>query len=109
MTIADDPYDFVEKVVKLLLDANEIYRQEQQALAYSKARHSQHEVSQEFANCYDEISSRKNKKAEISYATVLGDHSRKNQWIFHFTNILVVTGTELIENGLFHIIVLKKD
>jgi glycosyltransferase involved in cell wall biosynthesis len=66
LAIADDPYDFAKKVVQLLLDPNERSRQEQKAVAYSKMLPSWNEVSQEFANCYDEISSRRNNKAEIS-------------------------------------------
>jgi glycosyltransferase involved in cell wall biosynthesis len=58
VAIADDPPDFARKVVQLLLDPAERYRQEQQALAYSRTLPTWQEISQEFANCYDEISSR---------------------------------------------------
>jgi glycosyltransferase involved in cell wall biosynthesis len=66
LAIADDPSNFAKKVVQFLLDPNERHRQEQEALAYSKTLPSWQEVSQEFANCYNEISSRTDKKAKTT-------------------------------------------
>jgi polysaccharide biosynthesis protein PslH len=62
LAIADEASDFAKKVVKFLLDTSERHRQEQEALAYSKTLPSWQQVSQQFANCYNEISFRVNEQ-----------------------------------------------
>jgi polysaccharide biosynthesis protein PslH len=57
LAIADVASDFAKKVVQFLVDPIKRYRQEQEALAYSKVLPSWQQVSQEFANFYDEMSS----------------------------------------------------
>jgi polysaccharide biosynthesis protein PslH len=58
LVIADEASDFAKKVVQFLVDPIERYRQEQEALAYSKMLPSWQQVSQQFANLYCEMSSR---------------------------------------------------
>jgi glycosyltransferase involved in cell wall biosynthesis len=57
LAIADEASDFAKKVVEFLTDPNERYRQEQEALTYSKMLPSWQQVSQQFANFYNEMSS----------------------------------------------------
>jgi glycosyltransferase involved in cell wall biosynthesis len=57
LAIADVASDFAKKVVQFLVDPIKRYRQEQEALAYSKVLPSWQQVSEEFANFYDEMSS----------------------------------------------------
>jgi glycosyltransferase involved in cell wall biosynthesis len=64
LAIADKASDFAKKVVQFLRNPNERYRQEQEAVAYSRTLPSWQEVSQQFANCYKEISCRRNKQAD---------------------------------------------
>jgi polysaccharide biosynthesis protein PslH len=65
LAIADELSDFAKKVVQFLLDPNERYRQEQEALAYSKTLPSWQQVSQQFASCYNEISSCMNRHDKL--------------------------------------------
>jgi glycosyltransferase involved in cell wall biosynthesis len=62
LAIADEASDFAKKVVQLLIDPIERYLQEQEALAYSKMLPSWQQVSQQFANFYDEMSSQEHKQ-----------------------------------------------
>jgi glycosyltransferase involved in cell wall biosynthesis len=57
VVIADEPSAFAKKVIQFLVDPVERSRQEQEALAYSKMLPSWQQVSQQFANYYNEISS----------------------------------------------------
>lgn len=57
VVIADEPSGFAKKVIQLLVDPVERSQQEQEALAYSKMLPSWQQVSQQFANYYNEISS----------------------------------------------------
>jgi polysaccharide biosynthesis protein PslH len=61
--IADKAPDFAKKVIKFLVDPIERYRQEQVALAYSKMLPSWVQVSQQYANFYNEMASRGQIKA----------------------------------------------
>lgn len=56
LAIADEPPDFAKKVVQLLRDPDQRHRQEQEALAYSKKLPCWQQVSEQFSNCYNEIS-----------------------------------------------------
>jgi glycosyltransferase involved in cell wall biosynthesis len=62
LAIADEASDFAKKVVQFLIDPIERYRQEQEALTYSKMLPSWQQVSQQFANFYDEMSSHVHKQ-----------------------------------------------
>jgi len=57
VVIADEPYGFAKKVIQFLVDPVDRSQQEQEALAYSKILPSWQQVSQQFANYYNEISS----------------------------------------------------
>jgi len=56
LAVADEPRDFAKKAVQLLRDPNQRHRQEREALAYSKTLPSWEQVSNQFSNCYNEIS-----------------------------------------------------
>lgn len=62
VVIADEPFGFANKVIQLLVDPVERSQQEQEALAYSKMLPSWQQVSQQFANYYNEISSGRHKQ-----------------------------------------------
>jgi glycosyltransferase involved in cell wall biosynthesis len=55
IAIADDPTDFAENVVRLLVQPKERHIQEQEALAYARTLPSWDEVSEGFARLYKEM------------------------------------------------------
>ena len=63
--IADKASDFAKKVIQFLVDPIECYRQEQVALAYSNMLPSWVQVSQQYANFYNEMASRGHKQPII--------------------------------------------
>ncbi|MFL6369542.1 MAG: glycosyltransferase family 4 protein [Nitrososphaeraceae archaeon] len=65
LAIADGASDFAKKVIQFLLNPSERHRQEQEAQVYSKTLASWQQVSEQFANCYNEISSPRNRQTGI--------------------------------------------
>jgi polysaccharide biosynthesis protein PslH len=61
VTVADEVADFAEKVVRFLLDHQERYRQEQEALAYASILPTWDQVTEAFVQCYKEIIDCRNK------------------------------------------------
>src|SRR5215212_8722292 len=55
VTVADEVTDFAEKVVRFLLDPQERYRQEQQALAYASILPTWDQATEAFVQCYKEM------------------------------------------------------
>jgi polysaccharide biosynthesis protein PslH len=55
VTVADEVTDFAEKVVRFLLDPQERYRQEQQALAYASILPTWDQATEAFVLCYKEM------------------------------------------------------
>ena len=55
VTVADEVADFAEKVVRFLLDPQERYRQEQQALAYASILPTWDQATEAFVQCYKEM------------------------------------------------------
>ena len=55
LAIADDPTDFAEKVVRLLMQPEERHNQEQEALAYARTLPSWDQVSEAFTRLYEEM------------------------------------------------------
>jgi glycosyltransferase involved in cell wall biosynthesis len=55
VTVADEVADFAEKVVRFLLDHQERYRQEQEALAYASILPTWDQATEAFVQCYKEI------------------------------------------------------
>ena len=55
VTVADEVTDFAENVVRLLLDPEERYRQEQEALAYARTLPTWDQASESFTHCYNEM------------------------------------------------------
>ena len=55
VTVADEVADFAEKVVRFLLDPQERYRQEQQALAYASILPTWDQSTEAFIRCYKEM------------------------------------------------------
>jgi glycosyltransferase involved in cell wall biosynthesis len=55
VTVADEVADFAEKVVRFLLDPQERYRQEQQALAYASILPTWDQATESFVQCYKEM------------------------------------------------------
>ena len=53
--VADEVADFAEKVVRFLLDPQERYRQEQQALAYASILPTWDQSTEAFVQCYKEM------------------------------------------------------
>ena len=53
--VADEISDFAEKVVRFLLDHQERYRQEQEALAYASILPTWDQATEAFVQCYKEI------------------------------------------------------
>jgi glycosyltransferase involved in cell wall biosynthesis len=69
LAIADEPVDFAKKVVQLLRDPNQRHRQEEEARAYSKTLRSWEQVSNEFSNCYREMSFSRKKRLDRKEAS----------------------------------------
>ncbi|MFL6395956.1 MAG: glycosyltransferase family 4 protein [Nitrososphaeraceae archaeon] len=65
LAIADGASDFAKKVIQFLLNPSERHRQEQEAQVYSKTLASWQQVTEQFANCYNEISSPRNRQTGI--------------------------------------------
>jgi glycosyltransferase involved in cell wall biosynthesis len=55
LAIADDPTDFAEKVVRLLMQPEERHNQEEEALAYARTLPSWDQVSEAFTRLYEEM------------------------------------------------------
>jgi polysaccharide biosynthesis protein PslH len=62
VTVADEVADFAEKVVRFLLDPQERYRQEQQALAYASILPTWDQATEAFVQCYKEMIDCRNRK-----------------------------------------------
>ncbi len=56
--VSDEKADFARKVVKLLIDSNERYHQEQEALAYAKTLSTWEQASEAFALTYEKLTCR---------------------------------------------------